>query len=400
MRLLPGDVRGNVVRDPHHRRPIPRLVRNASRGMARAAFTFTAVVCNDAAVQENLPQLMVLSKKLLRKRELQLLEETLPRNVYVVAADSAWMTTHLTCQFVKLIGKVLATSRRGRDVILSMDAAKVHLGQEVVAACTQACMRYLLVPAKMAWLLQPCDTHVFQRLKRALQCAPSDRALTHTNGQTPRLEQMQMLAQTANAVLTGHAWRGAFLADGLLGAQRGVSETIRRTVPHASSQVLPHSAPSAEMLATLFPARQRVPYGSLFRNMRAWGEAESHTGAACGTHAEQYLSAPLADRPWLGRTRSSSQLGGRGSAQSATPEVSTGAAAGREPEASQEAGSSLPWRQGAAQTVALTASTGQSSTAVVKRLPQSRRPQTDPAKKTAPLVARSTRARWRSASLS
>ena len=50
--------------------------------------------------------------------------------------------------------------------MLVMDAASQHLAADVVAHAARRHIMILLLPARLTWLLQPLDTHVFAPPKR------------------------------------------------------------------------------------------------------------------------------------------------------------------------------------------------------------------------------------------
>ena len=45
--------------------------------------------------------------------------------------------------------------------VLLMDCARQHIHRSVFDAAARQGVRLVLIPAKLTWLLQPCDAHVF-----------------------------------------------------------------------------------------------------------------------------------------------------------------------------------------------------------------------------------------------
>ena len=76
-----------------------------------------------------------------------------------------------------------------------------------------------LVPAKMAWLLQPCDARVFAAYKRCFQEALAARQLESVAGQVRVRGVVDAVFDAIRGVKQGMSWRGAFEEVGLRGNQ-------------------------------------------------------------------------------------------------------------------------------------------------------------------------------------
>ena len=57
------------------------------------------------------------------------------------------------------------------QVVLLSDVARSHLRRSISLLARRYEMPLLYVPARLTWLLQPADTHVFAKLKQALRVA-------------------------------------------------------------------------------------------------------------------------------------------------------------------------------------------------------------------------------------
>ena len=95
MPLVYPNARGNVVRPrslhPHLREPR----RPATRNEQRIHFTFVAVICNIQAIQDILPQIIVVPKRALGELDWDTIDAELPNNVYLVRQPSMWVNTAL-----------------------------------------------------------------------------------------------------------------------------------------------------------------------------------------------------------------------------------------------------------------------------------------------------------------
>ena len=115
--------------------------------------------------------------------------------------------------------KILEAAAPGRAVLFTLDVARLHLALPVIRACRQYGLMYHLVPAKMSWLLQPCDTRVFAAYKRHFQQASVARQLDSVGGKVGILGVMDAVFDAIRSVLQSTLWRGAFDEVGLCGDQ-------------------------------------------------------------------------------------------------------------------------------------------------------------------------------------
>ncbi len=92
-------------------------------------------------------------------------EFTLPPNVIVKRLPRAWNSSAQHRLIVRILGLALRPFMDRFQPILSFDAAPLHLTTEVSEEIRAAGLWFLLIPARLTWLLQPCDTHLFSRYK-------------------------------------------------------------------------------------------------------------------------------------------------------------------------------------------------------------------------------------------
>jgi hypothetical protein len=142
---------------------------HASRKDIRTAFTLVAFICDDAALQPRLSQVVLAPRGFVLARDAPSIVARMPRNIYVVRRRSAWMDLPMMIQVIRLHGEILQPMLHAITPVLIMDACKVHFAEPVVRACCRSCIILIIVPARMTWLLQPCDTHAFHRFKLELR---------------------------------------------------------------------------------------------------------------------------------------------------------------------------------------------------------------------------------------
>ena len=86
----------------------------------------------------------------------------------------------------KLVHHCLRSHLAGRQVIFSSDVYRAHVTKQVWQAMTRWSYLYFLIPAKITWAMQPCDTHdVLAVLKRHLVEAMQMAAVSSNAGEVP-----------------------------------------------------------------------------------------------------------------------------------------------------------------------------------------------------------------------
>ena len=137
---------------------LPR--QRAKKGDTRLYFTHVAMICNIPALQPLLPQVLFVGAAALTKAQCVTLQSELPHNVYPKRMPKGWNNADGHKVIIQLLGLILA-EHTDFKAILIFDAAPLHLAPKVLDAIRTAGLLFLLVPAKLTWLLQPLDRFVF-----------------------------------------------------------------------------------------------------------------------------------------------------------------------------------------------------------------------------------------------
>ena len=138
----------------------------ASLSARRLAVTLVASVCDDAEIQALLPQVILGNERVLSKGEAHRINAEPDACVYCVRQKSGWVNKEILSKIIHLMGVALKPWQQSRYFVLCMDACPCHCSVEVVRACNKAGVHVCYVAASMTSIPQPCDTHVFARLKR------------------------------------------------------------------------------------------------------------------------------------------------------------------------------------------------------------------------------------------
>ena len=141
------------------------VVQNVPLGKKRAGFTHVAMICDDTSLQPRLPLILLGNEAIFPVATLDAVRPTLPPNVRLWRRNSGWVTKDLLRDIIRELAIALGELTATHTVVLLLDTASMHICPRVIgmAARHGICVQY--IPAKMAWLLQPLDTHVFARYK-------------------------------------------------------------------------------------------------------------------------------------------------------------------------------------------------------------------------------------------
>ena len=124
--ILQTTTKGNMVPPRLSETTAVRPALATSRDCARANFTHVAMICDDAAIQPLLPQLIIVGERVARARDMPTLRASLPANAYLMRLKRGWTNCVVHQMVLALLRDALAHIRDEYEVILSMDACKVH----------------------------------------------------------------------------------------------------------------------------------------------------------------------------------------------------------------------------------------------------------------------------------
>ena len=153
---------------------------------------------------------------------------------------------------------VLLPHQIGVQPIIIWDAAKQHTTPVVFTSARRLGLWPIIVPAKLTWLLQPLDTHVFSRFKRRLEEIHQATHVQSPSGVVAFPEFMGCVSRTIEDVVTNGSWRHAFEGDGFGRSQGGLSLRVKEHLGIQEPLSVSDECPSLDELAECFPARYRM----------------------------------------------------------------------------------------------------------------------------------------------
>ena len=253
----PSGVKGTVLRSVPGSKA-RRATDRATLAERRSSVTLLATICHDQAVQLKLPQIVLGNEHQIGVGVLRRLQGSLPDNVYIWRAKSAWNCHAVMKRYLSLLAECLGETLREREVVLLVDVNRAHIDHSLLLHARRLSLRMCFVPAKMTRWLQPADVALFGRLKAALRNAWRTRKSALPMGVLSQEEWLRVIASTLADLLPNTHWFKAFDAVGSLGHQRGVSETFCEELGLERPPTVPAGFPTADEARQVFPAGMKV----------------------------------------------------------------------------------------------------------------------------------------------
>ena len=171
VRMYPVMRAGSVAYAARLEKRTPRsLTTNVTRGQMRGSMSLVCFVCDDAEVQKTLPQILLIKKQFAPAHMLAAIMAAVQPPLAVWVVDNSWMTAEMMNKVLTHLSTCLQGWAATHQIILSADAYRSHIAPKVWRRAAALKIMMFVIPAKMTWALQPCDTHVFAKMKHYLAC--------------------------------------------------------------------------------------------------------------------------------------------------------------------------------------------------------------------------------------
>ena len=306
-------------------KPLPKTSRgckriaSATRKQQRGCLSHVAFVCDRPEIQPRLPHVLIGNRSVLPAYVQREVEPQLMRNVFLVRRKSAWVDANYMVKIIELLGTILAPDLNRFQPILLMDALPAHTAPKVFRAAARFRIWVVIVPAKLTWLIQPADTHVFYKYKMYLKKRYAEAVACSQEGALNLREVLLAMNAGVRYVCQARDWSYAFDDNGF-GKQQ---QLLRTSIADAAGFELPLSMPAAIpnlwQLRSIWPAGSDVPLDAVFAPILSSPRHRQPSSAA------QPAPAPIpAEAPWRERLRprrSSSFLSAPAPAEDAAPSL-------------------------------------------------------------------------------
>jgi hypothetical protein len=246
------------------KRKAASLTQDVSKAMLRGSFTHVTVICDDGEAQKLLPQILIVNKHMVTEQQQRTLSATMPGNILLLRLHTAWMTSELMIRVLLVLKKSLAPFMETHQIFLTADAYRAHVTSEVWKQCVRQQILYCVIPAKLTWALQPCDTHVFASYKHRLQTVCQGAVVDSATGKLSLEVLLQGVCQCIVEILEGRSWAKAFADTGLTGTQADVSARVLSKLTFEEIPEVGSDLPTLAQLMDVFPKRAVLPIDNMF----------------------------------------------------------------------------------------------------------------------------------------
>ena len=139
------------------------------------------------------------------------------------------------------------------------------MAPRVLRAASRANLWICVIPSKMTWALQPCDTHVFATYKRLLGEEYQRRSGLTPAGDISWEVMFETLWHVVNKLLQGKGWSAAFDSVGIRSQQRALSDRTRKKLQyHLEEPQVQASPPPLSDFEEIWPKGLRIPIHEMF----------------------------------------------------------------------------------------------------------------------------------------
>jgi hypothetical protein len=202
---------------------------------------------------------------MITEQQHQIMFASLPRSVMLLRRRTASMTSELMTRGLVVLKRSLALFLDTHQILLTDDVYRAHVANEVWQQYLRPNILYCVLPAKLTWVLQPCDTHVFVTYKHRLQAVCQGFAVDSANGKLSFDVLARGVCQCLVGISEGRSWEKAFEDDtGSIGTQADVSQRIRSKLSFEHTPDVRSDLPTVAQLQNVFPKREVLPIDNMF----------------------------------------------------------------------------------------------------------------------------------------
>lgn len=237
---------------------------NVTRGQFLGSFTLVAMICDCATLQPHLPQVLFMNSSQISAQEFAAVTHRLPPNVTAIRSTNTWTTAEKMKQIFAALANTVRKHAPRKRVILCADSYKAHLSNSNWQSCAAYGFFYFIIPAKLTWALQPCDTHLFATFKAFLWKKVQQLTIDGNHSCPKMATLMDALVATIESVLNNTSWTKAFQDLGYCGHQHAVSPRTLQKLDMTEWPQVGHDLPTLEDIAQCLPFRCDIPIGLIF----------------------------------------------------------------------------------------------------------------------------------------
>ena len=221
------------------------LCEHVTQAKTRTCISYCAIIASEPLISAILPQILIASRRNMSRSLEQFSDVMLGVRTHLWVRESAWLTQEVFLEILDLVLDALEPYNDFFDFVLVFDASRVHLSVDISRKLFMAGVRIVVVPAKLTWLLQPLDTHVFANFKNNLRKHLQKVRLNAPQGQLNDRQWIQAVAHCINEMANVDHAR-SFHRNGMMGRQNDMKAVEKNTIPAMCLNNVGREAPSLE----------------------------------------------------------------------------------------------------------------------------------------------------------
>ena len=202
--------------------------RRVSLSARRSTVTHVAAISDKPHFQRLLPQVVLVGENQVTKARLAALQLSSPECAHIWSYNTGWMTAAIMARYVRLLGRCLKDFRRSHRFILFVDALRAHINAAVLRAAASVGLWVCVIPGKLTWALQPCDTHLFASYKRVLNEEVQRRSGMTASGEVSWELVLGAVWHVVDVLMHSQDWSRSFSSVGIADEQRNISARTKR----------------------------------------------------------------------------------------------------------------------------------------------------------------------------
>jgi len=139
-------------------------------------------------------------------------------------------------------------------IMLILDCCPSHTSRSVLCHDRRLRMQVALVPARLTWLLQPLDTHVFAQLRNDIRRRLARLRIARTTGHISAADAIRIHGDAIAAVVSSRHWSASMTRTGATGEPAKLRPSIRALIPPENMHP---KLPTTEDIACMFNVQRK-----------------------------------------------------------------------------------------------------------------------------------------------
>ena len=234
-----------------------------SKQDSRTNFTYTAVVCDNAAMQHLMPHFIITSTNQVTAAQQQALRESSQTHVHFMCngqgTKKAWNNTTFMQRMLSTISAAVS-HRTDLQPVLILDAATCHLSMPVMLKARALGIWLIFVPAGITCLVQPLDTHAFASFKAWLRAQFTRLQGLAAGGVVSRVSWLRVLQTAKKEFFDQRQWAKSFQDTGARRPVARLTTELQKYVELSAVREVQPTQPDASTLSLVWPRNRRMAY--------------------------------------------------------------------------------------------------------------------------------------------